>query len=1058
MGNRSGALLACAFAVALCAVPQMAWAADHNGIDVNGVDIVADEDHRVECGDGFAKYDPDTGVLTLTDAEITKTTGAATTGRGISSGLNMDLKIVLVGNSTVNAPVVADSGDNADPEFGTAGNIVISGEGSLTITSEQMAPNALNAWNGITIDGAKVIVRTKGWSAINSQYGGVNIINGAHVEASSEGGDVVCAAQVTTRNDQTNVVVSGTGTYLKAENPAMTAQGVPAIYAANDVEVKDGATVEVSGMVFSATGFSVQSGASLAVSNEDGMCAIRSGSEEMAISDATVKAHCGASYGINAINDLAISNSTVTVDAQNTAIYSDAADVSINGGTTTLTAEQGYALHVAGAAQLLGGTQIFEGASGAMSVGSLSFGDQNWYQWVIAGDCTKSWDEPYDPARRSDTYLRIEPADTKYQLTVTGGTGGGSYAAGQEVTIKADAIRPDSHFQNWTMSSPYYGAGIVDETSAETTFTMPAASVTLTANYEPHSLSHNKGFSPTCTDPGLQEGWFCICGAWFLDKAGTQLVSYEDLVIPAAGHAWKVQNWTWTTDGSEATANFVCSACRDQESVQAQITSEVIENPSCADRGSTLYTATAELDGDVYTDACELRDIPAIGHDLEHIAAIEPTCTQAGTREHWKCARCGELFLDEEGAESATEEELIAPVLDHDPEIVGEKDETCTEPGYTGDLVCARCDELLEQGEEVPAAGHAWGAWKVTVEPSCEADGTEERVCSTCAEVESRPISALGHAPETAGEKEPTCTEEGYTGDEVCSRCDEVLAKGETVAALGHAWGDWVVVEEPGCAEEGAEERACQICGEVEPRVVPCLGHDLEQVAAVAPTCTDSGVAEHWVCGRCGELFLDEEGAELATDEDLAVSALGHDASLAGKKDATCTEDGYTGDKVCSRCEELLAKGKAVPATGHAWGDPVWSWSENEAQFIAVFTCENDGEHTETLSVAPDAFVREEPTCTESGLRVYEGSVELDGRAYAATAEETIPPLGHEIKDGVCTRCGEKDPTSVTPEEPKKSDVIPATGDYAPVVAGAVAMAGIAMIAVAGAVVRRRSR
>lgn len=39
-------------------------------------------------------------------------------------------------------------------------------------------------------------------------------------------------------------------------------------------------------------------------------------------------------------------------------------------------------------------------------------------------------------------------------------------------------------------------------------------------------------------------------------------------------------------------------------------------------------------------------------------------------------------------------------------EVVGKKDPTCTEPGYTGDTVCKDCGKVLEKGEAIPATGH----------------------------------------------------------------------------------------------------------------------------------------------------------------------------------------------------------------------------------------------------------------------------------------------------------------------------------------------------------------
>lgn len=51
--------------------------------------------------------------------------------------------------------------------------------------------------------------------------------------------------------------------------------------------------------------------------------------------------------------------------------------------------------------------------------------------------------------------------------------------------------------------------------------------------------------------------------------------------------------------------------------------------------------------------------------------------------------------------------------------------------------------------------------------------------------------------------KEATCTEDGYTGDLVCSVCGEVLEKGEAIAK-GHTWSDWTVTREPECSRMGS--------------------------------------------------------------------------------------------------------------------------------------------------------------------------------------------------------------------------------------------------------------
>ena len=75
--------------------------------------------------------------------------------------------------------------------------------------------------------------------------------------------------------------------------------------------------------------------------------------------------------------------------------------------------------------------------------------------------------------------IATPPAQT-YILTVTNGKGGGEYAAETKVTITADTAPAGKVFDKWTTSS---GGTFENETSATTTFTMPASDVTVTATY-----------------------------------------------------------------------------------------------------------------------------------------------------------------------------------------------------------------------------------------------------------------------------------------------------------------------------------------------------------------------------------------------------------------------------------------------------------------------------------------------------------------------------------------------------------------------------------------------
>lgn len=223
--------------------------------------------------------------------------------------------------------------------------------------------------------------------------------------------------------------------------------------------------------------------------------------------------------------------------------------------------------------------------------------------------------------------------------------------------------------------------------------------------------------------------------------------------------------------------------------------------------------------------------------------------------------------------------------------------------------------------------------------------------------------------------------------------------------------------------------------------------HTPKTVNAKAATCTEDGYTGDTVCSVCGY--------EISQGE--AVPATGHSfTSYVPNGDATCTADGTETASCDNGCGAEDARVEEGSALGHDWGVPAWAWSEDGTKFVATFTCARDAAHTRELTAEPAASVKVEPTCTEAGVRVYSATVELDGVAYTATSEQAIPALGHDFADGVCTRCGEKDPdyaAPAEPDEPQGSESerggLPKTGDAsAPAVIAAGAGSLLCLVAV----------
>ena len=153
--------------------------------------------------------------------------------------------------------------------------------------------------------------------------------------------------------------------------------------------------------------------------------------------------------------------------------------------------------------------------------------------------------------------------------------------------------------------------------------------------------------------------------------------------------------------------------------------------------------------------------------------------------------------------------ETLAADLHTETETVNAKAATCTEDGYTGDVVCKACGKVITKGEVIPALGH-----KIELvgakEPTCTEDGyTGDEVCTVCGEIvkKGEVIPALGHKIKLVGAKAATCTEDGYTGDEVCTICGEIVKKGEVIKATGHQYKDG----------------KCTVCGAADPNYKPAV-------------------------------------------------------------------------------------------------------------------------------------------------------------------------------------------------------------------------------------------
>ena len=306
-----------------------------------------------------------------------------------------------------------------------------------------------------------------------------------------------------------------------------------------------------------------------------------------------------------------------------------------------------------------------------------------------------------------------------------------------------------------------------------------------------HTLTAVAEVPATCETAGTKAYWECsVCRKLFSDADGKNETTLEALTIPATGHAWGQPAWTWTGTES-ASAAFTCGNDGSHtQTLTAAVTSQVTTEPGCESTGVRTYTATVTFEGQTYTDT-KTETLPAAGHvwgqpvwqwtgfaaqavfacarDAGHTQTLtaavtsqvttEPGCESTGVRTYTATVTLeGRTYTD-------TKTETL-PATGHDTQLVGAKDATCTQDGYTGDEVCKTCGVTVKKGEVIPATGHD---------------------------------------TQLVGAKPATCTEDGYTGDEVCKTCGVTVKKGEVIPATGHHYKDG----------------KCTDCGEKDPNYQP---------------------------------------------------------------------------------------------------------------------------------------------------------------------------------------------------------------------------------------------
>ena len=212
----------------------------------------------------------------------------------------------------------------------------------------------------------------------------------------------------------------------------------------------------------------------------------------------------------------------------------------------------------------------------------------------------------------------------------------------------------------------------------------------------------------------------------------------------------------------------------------------------------------------------------------------------------------------------------------------------------------------------------------------------------------------------------------------------------------------------PTCTKTGLTAgKHCAVCNTVlvEQTTVPANGHTEVVDAAVAPTCTATGLTAGKHCAVCNTVLVAQ----------TTVPAKGHTEVVDAAVAPTCTATGLTAGKHCAVCNTVIVEQTTIPANGHtevvdaAVAPTCTATGLTAGKHCAVCnivlveqtTVPAKG-HTEVV----DAAV--EPTCTATGLTAGKHCAVCN---TVLVAQTTVPAKGHtEVVDAAvaptCTATG----------------------------------------------------
>lgn len=210
-----------------------------------------------------------------------------------------------------------------------------------------------------------------------------------------------------------------------------------------------------------------------------------------------------------------------------------------------------------------------------------------------------------------------------------------------------------------------------------------------------------------------------------------------------------------------------------------------------------------------------------------------------------------------------------------------------------------------------------------------------------------------------------TCTEAGKIAYWECEGCGKIFSDAEGNSELapldvvilpsGHTLGNWIVDEEPTCAQEGSRHKDCTSCGAVLERgAISKTDHVLVIDQGIGPTCTSMGKTDGIHCSACNKVLLAQK----------SIPKLDHTpGEWIVDREATCVREGSRHTE-CEECGSVL-KTETLEKLPHSYVDRVCEncgaldyskGLEFKSNYNGTYTLEGIGTCSDEKVIVPDTY------------------------------------------------------------------------------------------------------